>query len=136
MTLETAKRILQDPNGLTNKEAQAVVRGGMTICEQIEDGRRVYPWIKVLPTETDEESSIKVALSRYRARKYAHTHPVPPETEPKPMPSRNDTGEIVPASKPVIVSASENSFSINDIIDRIKVKIREFMVVIDEIVVE
>ena len=66
MTLETAKRIIEE--GQPNKEAEAVVRGGMTICEHTEDGRRNYIWIKVLPTESDNESSINLALKAHREK--------------------------------------------------------------------
>ena len=67
MTLETAKRIIEE--GLPNKEAEAVVRGGMTICENQENGSRKYKWIKVLPTKTDEESSIELAIKIYQKKK-------------------------------------------------------------------
>ena len=69
MTLETAKRFVLEQGKYANKEAQAVVRGGMTICEQSADGRRSYPWIKVLPTATDEESSIDLAMKDYRKKR-------------------------------------------------------------------
>jgi hypothetical protein len=69
MTLETAKRIVREQGDDSNKEARAVVRGGMTICEISADGRRTYPWIKVLPTETDEESSIELALKIHNQKK-------------------------------------------------------------------
>jgi hypothetical protein len=39
-------------------------------------------------------------------------------------------------SKPAVTSTPEKAFTIYDIIDKIKLKIREFMVAIDEIVVE
>jgi hypothetical protein len=67
MTLETAQRIMQE--GLPNKEAQAVVRGGMTICELEDNGVRTYNWIKIYPTKTDNESSIQLALNNYRKKK-------------------------------------------------------------------
>ena len=67
MTLETAKRIIEE--GLPNKEAEAVVRGGMTVCENQENGSRKYKWIKVLPTKTDEESSIELAIKIYQKKK-------------------------------------------------------------------
>ena len=66
MTLETAKRIIEE--GQPNKEAEAVVRGGMTICEHTEDGHRNYIWIKVLPTENDNESSINLSLKAHREK--------------------------------------------------------------------
>ena len=81
MTLETAKRIIQEKykDGLDGRtygqylickrEAEAVLRGGMTFCEHEEDGGRVYRWIKVFPTATDEESSIDLAMKDYRKKK-------------------------------------------------------------------
>jgi hypothetical protein len=47
---------------LLNKEAEAIIRGGMTICEEKGDGTRKYTWIKVKSTQTDEESSIEQAM--------------------------------------------------------------------------
>ena len=69
MTLETAKRIVQEHGELASKEALAVVRGGMTICEKKADGSRKYVWVKVKPTLTDDESSIDVALENQGKRK-------------------------------------------------------------------
>ena len=69
MTLETAKRIVREQGEDSNKEARAVVRGGMTICEKNVDGSRKYVWVKVKPTMTDDESSIDVALENQRKRK-------------------------------------------------------------------
>ena len=66
MTLETAKRIVDE--GTPNKEAEAIVRGGMTICEIDTDGSRNYKWIKVLPTTSDSVSSVEVALGNNRRR--------------------------------------------------------------------
>ncbi len=67
MTLETARRIVDE--GISNKEAEAVIRGGMTICHTKSDGSRSYQWIKVHPTANDEESSIEIALGNTRKRK-------------------------------------------------------------------
>ena len=53
MTLETAKRIVREQGEDSNKEARAVVRGGMTICEKNVDGSRKYIWVKIMPTKTD-----------------------------------------------------------------------------------
>jgi hypothetical protein len=69
MTLETAQRIVREQGEDSNKEARAVVRGGMTICETFADRRRTYLWLKVLPTETDEESSIELALKMHNQKK-------------------------------------------------------------------
>ena len=76
MTLETAKRIIEEDR--PNKEAEAVVRGGMNICEVQADDRRKYLWVKVLPTKTDAESSIEAALEKHQ--KKARN----PVAEPKP----------------------------------------------------
>lgn len=73
MTLETAKQIVEDSTLTRNKEAEAVVRGGMTYCEQKDNGERVYLWLKVHPTKTDEESSIKEAIQNYQNRKNKRT---------------------------------------------------------------
>ena len=62
MTLETAKRIVQEKGEMADKEALAIVRGGMNICETKPDGSRKYQWIKVFPTSKDGESSIDAAL--------------------------------------------------------------------------
>lgn len=67
MTLETARRIVDE--GIFNKEAEAVVRGGMTICEVKTDGSRAYHWIKVRPTANDGESSIEMALGNHQKMK-------------------------------------------------------------------
>jgi len=83
MTLETAKRIKNEVyvQGLDvrtyeqfmllKKEAEAILRGGMNICETKEDGSRSYVWIKVKPTQTDNESSIDVAMKKYRRGKHS-----------------------------------------------------------------
>lgn len=69
MTLETANRIVQEQGELACKEALAIVRGGMTICEKKADGSRKYVWVKIYPTTTDDESSIDVALEIRRRGK-------------------------------------------------------------------
>ena len=69
MTLETAKRIVREQGELAAKEALAIVRGGMTICEKKSDGSRKYVWVKVKPTMTDEESSIELALKIHNQKK-------------------------------------------------------------------
>ena len=85
MTLETAKRIkneeyVQGQDARTyeqfmilKKEADAILRGGMNICETKEDGSRSYIWVKVKPTKTDNESSIDVAMKKYRRSKLPST---------------------------------------------------------------
>lgn len=69
MTLETANRIVQEQGELASKEALAIVRGGMTICEKKDDGSRKYVWVKIMPTKTDEESSIELALKMHNQKK-------------------------------------------------------------------
>ena len=97
MTLETARKLVLEQGEYADKEAQAVVRGGMTICEQSADGHRTYLWIKVIPTKTDAESSIEQALEVRQAKITASnkkkqlwkdnvTAPVKtPETAPVPI---------------------------------------------------
>ncbi len=69
MTLDKAKRIVREQGEVACKEALAIVRSGMTICEKNVDGSRKYIWVKIMPTKTDEESSIDVALEILRMRK-------------------------------------------------------------------
>ena len=44
MTLETAKEIVKDVSKLPNKEAEAVVRGGMNICDHLPSAR-IYSYL-------------------------------------------------------------------------------------------
>lgn len=69
MTLDTAKRIVREQGEEACKEALAIVRGGMTICEKNVDGSRKYIWVKIMPTKTDEESSIELALKMHNQKK-------------------------------------------------------------------
>jgi hypothetical protein len=127
MTLETAKKIVDE--GFHNKEAEAVVRGGMTVCETKTDGSRVYQWIKVLPTEVDGESSIDVALEKHRNRKQKWFHKKKEEqfplgTEPSPM--------------PVLYSYKENRAQTShpSLLERIKKEAKDFWKELDRIVIE
>ena len=127
MTLETAKRIVNE--GTANKEAEAVVRGGMTICETKTDGSRKYQWVKVLPTNTDEESSINVALVKYRNRRQKHSNKKKeeailhePESSPTPdasIPKEESTQPSQPA-----------------LLERLKKRAKDLWKEIDSIVVE
>jgi hypothetical protein len=87
MTLETAKRIVSEQGNNASKEALAVVRGGMTICENQENGIRKYKWIKIMPTKTDDESSIEMAMKIHQKIK-------------QPRPIKNDW------TKPVLETAN------------------------------
>lgn len=91
MTLETAKKVVLERGENSNKEARAVVRGGMYICETSEDGRRTYPWIKVLPTETDAESSIEQALKMHNKKQSI---------------SKSSANAITPPSKAIVEETS------------------------------
>ena len=129
MTLDTAKEILKDNSRLPNKEAEAVVRGGMNICEQIEDGRRKYVWIKVKPTKTDDESSIALALAKYRLAKDSQNKLKAPKAEHKvapapPTPLTNPKPITHPTKRPQSMS------------QRIKKKLWELWKEIDEVVIE
>ena len=136
MTIETAKRLVLEQGESTNKEAQAVVRGGMTICELTTDGRRTYPWIKVFPTKTDEESSIEQALEMRRAIKTASNKKKQPKQEP--VVAATKAPELVPVQIPEEgVSLIENQpFSIDSLISKGKRKLCELWKILDEIVVE
>ncbi len=129
MTLETAKEILKDISRLPNKEAEAVVRGGMNICEQVEDGRRKYVWLKVKPTKTDDESSIALALAKYRLAKDSQNKLKTPKAEHKVAPA-----PPTPQTAPIQVThpiKQPRSMS-----QRIKKKLWELWKEIDEVVIE
>lgn len=130
MTLETAKRIVQEHGESASKEALAVVRGGMTICEKKADGSRKYVWVKVKPTMTDDESSIDVALEILRMRKTRLLSPTPigqAQTEP-----------VIPnVTMPSNLSnESETQIARQSFFERIKNKAVEIWHEIDSIVVE
>ena len=130
MTLETAKRIVREQGEDSNKEARAVVRGGMTICEKNVDGSRKYIWVKIMPTKTDEESSIDVALEILRMRKTRLLSPTPigqAQTEP-----------VIPnVTMPSNLSnESETQIARQSFFERIKNKAVEIWHEIDSIVVE
>jgi hypothetical protein len=124
MTLETAKRIIEE--GLQSKEAEAVVRGGMNICDVLPDGRRRYSWIKVLPTKTDAESSIDAALEKNKKK------PRKPVAEPKPQ---------VKAESPAPANQSPKKEAVTQLVqptfvERLKKKTKDFWHELDSIVIE
>lgn len=130
MTLETAKRIVREQGEEACKEALAIVRGGMTICEKNVDGSRKYVWVKVKPTMTDDESSIDVALEILRMRKVRLLSPTPigqAQTEP-----------VIPnVTMPSNLSnESETQIARQAFFERIKNKAVEIWHEIDSIVVE
>ena len=130
MTLETAKRIVREQGEEACKEALAIVRGGMTICEKNVDGSRKYVWVKVKPTMTDDESSIDVALEILRMRKARLLSPTPigqAQTEP-----------VIPnVTMPSNLSnESETQIARQSFFERIKNKAVEIWHEIDSIVVE
>ena len=130
MTLETAKRIVREQGEEACKEALAIVRGGMTICEKNVDGSRKYVWVKVKPTMTDDESSIDVALEILRMRKTRLLSPTPigqAQTEP-----------VIPnVTMPSNLSnESETQIARQSFFERIKNKAVEIWHEIDSIVVE
>ena len=130
MTLETAKRMVQEQGEYANKEARAVVKGGMTICELTEAGRRTYPWIKVMRTKTDGESSIEQALIIRRGKNTKTKQgPVePPVKTPEIAPAQVSHKEEIPKEK--------DSFSINSFISKKKQRLLEMWKEIDEILAE
>jgi hypothetical protein len=130
MTLETAKRIVREQDEEACKEALAIVRGGMTICEKNVDGSRKYVWVKVKPTMTDDESSIDVALEILRMRKARLLSPTPigqAQTEP-----------VIPnVTMPSNLSnETETQIARQSFFERIKNKAVEIWHEIDSIVVE
>lgn len=130
MTLETAKRIVREQDEEACKEALAIVRGGMTICEKNVDGSRKYVWVKVKPTMTDDESSIDVALENQGKRKniqlsiapigQALVEPVMPNT----------------AKAPNLSNETETQMAKQSFFERLKSKAVEIWHEIDSIVVE
>ena len=130
MTLETAKRIVREQGEEACKEALAIVRGGMTICEKNVDGSRKYVWVKVKPTMTDDESSIDVALEILRMRKTSLLSPTPI--------GRAQTEPVIPnVTMPSNLSnESETQIARQSFFERIKNKAVEIWHEIDSIVVE
>ena len=130
MTLETAKQLVLEQGEVACKEALAIVRGGMTICEKNVDGSRKYIWVKIMPTKTDEESSIDVVLEILRMRKTRLLSPTPigqAQTEP-----------VIPnVTMPSNLSnESETQIARQSFFERIKNKAVEIWHEIDSIVVE
>ena len=124
MTLDTAKRIIEQ--GQQNKEAEAIVRGGMNICDVLPDGRRKYRWIKVLPTKTDAESSIDAAMEKYQKK------PLKPATEPKPQVKTEPTAPASQSPKEeAAIQPATPTF-----IERLKKKAKEVLQQLDKIVIE
>ena len=130
MTLDTAKRIVREQGEVACKEALAIVRGGMTICEKNVDGSRKYVWVKVKPTMTDDESSIDVALEILRMRKTSLLSPTPI--------GRAQTEPVIPnVTMPSNLSnESETQIARQSFFERIKNKAVEIWHEIDSIVVE
>ena len=104
-----------------------MVRGGMNICEQTEDGRRKYVWIKVKPTKTDDESSIALALARYRATKDAQNK------RAKPLEASKEKPAPPTPQKDYKTKANVQPKSL---LQRIKEKLWEIWQQIDEVVIE
>ena len=129
MTLETANRIVQEQGELASKEALAIVRGGMTICEKKDDGSRKYVWVKIMPTKTDEESSIDVALENRRKRKTRQ----PSNTQIGQAQAESVTHEPI---VPNLSSETEKQMVRPPFFERLKNKVVEILHEIDSIVVE
>jgi hypothetical protein len=130
MTLETANRIVQEQGEQASKEALAIVRGGMTICEKKADGSRKYVWVKVKPTLTDDESSIDVALEKQGKRK---------TRQPSTVPIEQSQTESVTSNEPLAPNlSSETEIQIvrSSFFERLKNKVVEILHEIDSIVVE
>lgn len=130
MTLETAKRIVREQGEVACKEALAIVRGGMTICEKNVDGSRKYIWVKVKPTMTDDESSIDVALEILEIRKTRLLSPAPI--------GQTCTEPFIPnvAMLSNLSNETETQMVKQSFFERLKSKIVEIWHEIDSIVVE
>ena len=129
MTLETAKRIVAE--GQPNKEAEAVVRRGMNICEMQADGSRKYRWIKVTPTKTDAVSSIDKAMAPYqRKQKEAKTN----QTKETPTVEK----AIVISTQPIAETKKDERYrySIEELINYMKGKKNEVVKFLDSLVTE
>ena len=102
----------------------------MVICELTADGRRSYPWIKVMPTRTDDESSIEQALEIRRGKnKQSKQGPVAtPVKTPEIAPVQVSNEEELPKEK--------DTFSITSFISKKKQRLLEMWKEIDEILVE
>ena len=129
MTLETAKRIAQEQGEQASKEALAIVRGGMTICEKKVDGSRKYVWVKVKPTLTDDDSSIDVALENRRKRKTRQ----PSNTQIGQAQAESVTHEPI---VPNLSSETEKQMVRPPFFERLKNKAVEIWHEIDSVVVE
>lgn len=140
MTLETAKKIVLEQGENSNKEARAVVRGGMTICETSADGRRTYPWIKVLPTETDAESSIELALKMHNQKKQSISKSLAKAITPPSKTIVEETSIII-HSEPTVTKKMDSLDSKEvhpflQLIAYLKRKFDEFVKAMDELVEE
>jgi hypothetical protein len=140
MTLETAKRIVREQGEDSNKEARAVVRGGMTICETSADRRRTYLWLKVLPTETDEESSIELALKMHNQKKQSISKSLAKAITPPSKTIVEETSIII-HSEPTVTKKMDSLDSKEvhpflQLIAYLKRKFDEFVKAMDELVEE
>lgn len=140
MTLETAKRIVREQGEDSNKEARAVVRGGMTICETSADRRRTYLWLKVLPTETDEESSIELALKMHNQKKQSISKSLAKAITPPSKTIVEETSIIIHSeptvSKKMDSLDSKEVHPFLQLIAYLKKKFEEFVKVMDDFVEE
>lgn len=135
MTLETAKRIVLEQGDQASKEAQAVVRGGMNVCDVLDDGKRKYCWVKVLPTKSDAESSIDAALKLRQSRKKASSKPSPSDKRPAIKFDESPTVSSV-MHEDLTPKVEEEPFSIELLIRKAKQKLHDICAKLDEWVVE
>lgn len=133
MTLETAQKMMQE--GLPNKEAQAVVRGGMTICENEDNGVRTYNWIKIYPTKTDNESSIQLALNNYRKKKES-SHSERKRSVINVDNKKADSQSATTTIPLKIESEQKDTLTLSKLVQSIKRRFNDFVKTMDEIVDE
>ncbi len=138
MTLETAKQIKGNGNAKPEqlKEAEAVLRGGMNICEVKADGTRKYVWIKVKPTMTDSESSIQQAMGKYNGRKHPSINNTKKEEPQRTIAFANPIP--LDQSKPIHDDDEENEAPnpFVQIYQYLKAKFYQFVRLMDSMVVE
>lgn len=147
MTLETAKRIKEENYAYINemsvlmgltasevkREVDAVIRGGFYHCE-IKDGKRVYMYLKAMPTETDIESSIKNGIATYHNRNRRPKKPIEDKKSKTEVPA-----VPTPAIKPIEaqkVTKLKQASTLPKFKDYLKNKIRAIMKELDLIVQE
>jgi hypothetical protein len=147
MTLDTAIKIKEENYahinemsvlmGLTasevKREVDAVIRGGFYHCE-IKDGKRVYMYLKAMPTDTDMESSVNNAINGYRNRN-RRLQKVIEKKKSVPVVPQSPTPSINPI-EPQKVTKFKQVSTLPKLIDYLKNKIRSILKELDLVIQE